>query len=61
MATTVYERENCVADFKIKPVLVLISFFLETMRLVKFELFYLFELRIGSICMITLEVRQGII
>ena len=30
---------NGVADFKIKPVLVLIPFFLEAIRLVEFELF----------------------
>ncbi len=39
-----------VANFKIKPVLVLVPFVLEAMRHVKLELFYFFEMRIGSVC-----------
>ena len=50
-----------VANFNIKPVLALVSFFLETMWFIKFEVIYLFEITIGSARMGSRKIGQGMI
>ena len=50
---------NGVDNFNIKPVLVLVSFFLETIWFIESELLYLFEITIGNVRMGSLEIGQG--